>query len=144
MRFWRGFGISGDFERKKLKIVYYIKPVLGEDETKSNGYLKINYDDNSNAVFAENLYESDFKSKIFVSSSEKINSFTGDKKAFLGKGGLSNPDALSKVRLNNSTGFGKQNCIAIQLEIELDSMGTKEIILNLVKKKFLCIMKMVQ
>ena len=122
---------NNTIERKKLKIVYYIKPVLGEDEIKSNGYIKINYDDNSNLVIAENIYEPDFKSKVFVSSSEKIKSFTGDKKFFLGKGGISNPDGLGKVRLNNSTGFGRQNCIAIQIEVELESMGSKEIVLNL-------------
>lgn len=118
-------------ERKKLKIVYYIKSVLGEDEIKSNGCIKVNYDDNSNMIFAENLYESDFKNKVYVSSSEKIKSFTGDKKAFLGKGGISNPDGLRKVRLNNSTGFGATSCIAIQIEVEIDSMSTKEIVLNL-------------
>ena len=122
---------NNTIERKKLKIVYYIKPVLGEDETKSNGFLKISYDENANLVFAENVYESDFKSKVFLTCSEKIKSFTGDKKFFLGEGGLSNPDGLNKVRLNNSTGFGRQNCIAIQIEIELESMGSKEIILNL-------------
>ena len=118
-------------ERKKLKIVYYIKPVLGEDEVKSNGYIKVNYDDNANIVFAENLYEADFKSKVYVSSSEKIKSFTADKKLFLGKGGLANPDGLKKVRLNNSSSLGAQNCIAIQIEVELDSMSSKEIVLNL-------------
>ena len=118
-------------ERKKLKLVYYIKPVLGEDEIKSNGCIKINYDDTSNMVFGENLYESDFKNKVYISSSEKIKSFTGDKKFFLGSGGMSNPDGLKKIRLNNSTGFGKESCIAIQIEIELDSMSSKEIILNL-------------
>lgn len=118
-------------ERKKFKIVYYIKPVLGEDEIKSNGCIKINYDDNSNMVIGENLYEATFKNKVYLSSSEKIKSFTGDKKLFLGKGGISNPDGLKKVRLNNSTGFGTTNCMAIQIEVEIDSMSSKEIVLNL-------------
>lgn len=118
-------------ERKKLKIVYYIKPVLGEDDIKSNGCIKINYDDNSNIVFAENLYEAGFKNKVYVTSSEKIKSFTGDKKFFLGKGGISNPEGLKKVRLNNSTGFGSSTCIAIQIDVEIDSMSSKEIVLNL-------------
>ena len=122
---------NNTIERKKLKIVYYIKPALGEDEVSSNGYIKISYDDNSNIVLAENLYEPNFKSKIYVTSSEKIKSFTGDKRFFLGKGGLSNPDGLRKVRLNNSSGFGKQNCIAIHIEVELESMSSKEILLNL-------------
>ena len=118
-------------ERRKLKLVYYIKPVLGEDEIKSDGCIKINYDDNSNMVIGENLYEATFKNKVFLTSSEKIKSFTGDKKIFLGKGGISNPDGLKKVRLNNSSGFGSTNCIAIQIDIELDSMSSKEIVLNL-------------
>ena len=118
-------------ERRKLKLVYYIKPVLGEDEIKSDGCIKINYDDNSNMVIGENLYEATFKNKVFLTSSEKIKSFTGDKKLFLGKGGISNPDGLKKVRLNNSSGFGSTNCIAIQIDIELDSMSSKEIVLNL-------------
>ncbi len=71
--------------KKKIKLVYYVKPVLGEDETKSNGYIKINFDENCNLVLAENLYEENFRSKMFVSSSCKIKSFTGDKKFFLGK-----------------------------------------------------------
>ena len=118
-------------ERRKLKLVYYIKPVLGEDEIKSDGCIKINYDDNSNMVIGENLYEATFKNKVFLTSSEKIKSFTGDKKLFLGKGGISNPDGLKKVRLNNSSGFGATNCIAIQIDIKLDSMSSKEIVLNL-------------
>ena len=118
-------------EKKHLKLVYYIKPVIGEDEVKSNGNLKLNFDENSNLVLAENLYEENFKSKVFISSSEKIQSFTGDKIFFLGSGGISNPDGLKKIRLNNSTGFGMQNCIAIQLEIEIESMSSKEIVLNL-------------
>ena len=122
---------NNTLERKKLKIVYYVKPVLGEEELKSDGKIKISYDDNANMIFAENLYESDFKSKVYVSSSEKIKSYTGDKKFFLGKGGLSNPNGLKKVRLNNNLGFGNKSCIAIQIEVELDSMSSKEIVLNL-------------
>lgn len=120
---------NNTLERKKLKIFYYTKPVLGEDEVKSNGCIKINYDENSNMIFAENVYDSDFKTKLYISSSEKIKSFTGDKKFFLGKGGVSNPNGLKKIRLNNNSGFGTQNCIAIQIDVEVDSMSSKEIVL---------------
>ena len=118
-------------ERKKIKIVYYIKPVLEEDEIKSVGHLKIDYNSDLNIIFVKNLYEDDFNSKIFVSCSEKIKSFTGDKNNFLGSGGIANPDGLNKIKLNNNNGFGMKNCIAIQIETEIDSMSSKEIILNL-------------
>ncbi len=122
---------NGTPEKKRLKIVYYMKPVLGEDEIKSDGYIKVSYDDNSNMVLLDNLYEADFRNKVYLSSSEKIKSFTGDKKFFLGKGGISNPEGLKKVRLNNSTGFGGGACACIQIEVEIDSMSSKEIVLNL-------------
>ena len=118
-------------ERKKLKIVYYIKPVLGEDELKSTGYIKVNFDNNANLVEAENIYEANFKNKIYISSSEKIRSYTGDQNSFLGKGGIVNPDGLKKYKLNGSDGIGKKACIAVEIEVEIDSLSSKEIVLNL-------------
>ena len=122
---------NNTLKRKKFKVLYYIKPVLGEDDIKSNGYIKVDLDKNANLIVAENLYESNFKNKVYVSSSEEIKSFTGDKKFFLGEGGLSSPAGLKKVRLNNDTGLGKSPCMAIELELEIDSMSTKEFVLTL-------------
>lgn len=41
-----------------------------------------------------------------------------------------NPDALDKVTLDNSSGLGESSCIAIELEIELESFEEKEIVLH--------------
>ena len=116
--------------RKKLRIVYYLKPVLGEDEIKSNGFINLNFNKNGNLIEVQNLYENEFKDLMFVSSSEKIKSYTGDKSSFLGKGGLSNPDGLKKYRLDNSNSIGKKPCVAIEIEVELESMSSKEIVLS--------------
>jgi len=114
--------------RKKIELVYYIKPVLSEDEIKSNQYINLNYEENNNIICAKNLYNKDSIDNIlYVSSSEKIKSFTGDKNFFLGEGGLTNPDGMKKVCLNNDKGIGKDSCIAIEIEVELDSFETKEI-----------------
>ena len=32
--------------KKKIRIVYYIKPVLDEDEIKSNGFINLNFNHN--------------------------------------------------------------------------------------------------
>ena len=117
--------------RKKLRIVYYVKPVLGEDEIKSSEYIKVHFDRNANVVEAQNLYESEFKSIAYISSSEKIKSFTGNKKFFFGKGGISDPDGMKKYSLNNEDGIGKKACMALEIEVELDSMSSKEIVLTL-------------
>lgn len=90
--------------RKRLKLYYYIKPVLGEDEIKTNGNIEVSFDKNSNMIQAKNLYKTEeIENNVYISCSEKIESFTGDKNFFLGKGGISNPQGLRKARLNNDS-----------------------------------------
>ena len=114
--------------KKKLELIYYIKPVLGEDEIKSSNYINVEYEKNNNIVTAENLYNMEFPNEIaYVSSSEPIKSFTGDKKFFIGYGDLANPAGIKKALLNNDSGLGKEACIAIQTDIELESFETKEL-----------------
>ena len=118
--------------RKKIKIVYYIKPVLGEDEIKTNGYINLKYDSNNNIICAQNLYNSDFPNDvIYVSNSEKIKSYTGDKSFFIGNGSISNPEGLKKTSLNNENSLGKKTCIAYEVEVEIESLAEKEIIFTL-------------
>ena len=115
--------------KRKLKLVYYIKPTLGEDEIKTNGFIEVQKD--NNLIVVRNLYKDNFKETVaFVSSSENIKSYTGSKDFFIGKGNLSNPEALDKVTLDNSSGLGQNSCIAIELEIELESFEEKEIVLQ--------------
>ncbi len=115
--------------KRTLKILYYIKPVLGEDEIKTNGYIKLKRD--KNIIIVNNLYKDSFKKNVaFVSSSEDIKSYTGNKDFFIGDGSIQNPEALDKVSLDNSSGLGQNSCIAIELEIELESYEDKEIILQ--------------
>jgi cyclic beta-1,2-glucan synthetase len=79
--------------KKKFSVYYYVKPVIGEDEIKSNQYIKLIYEEKNNIIFAKNMYEMELETPfVFVSSSEPIQEFTGNKKAFLGKGKLSMPD----------------------------------------------------
>jgi cellobiose phosphorylase len=114
--------------RKKIKLYYYMKPVIGEDEIKSNGFIHIDYDKNNNLILAENLYKGDIeKTKVYSSCSEEISSYTGDKKFFFGNGDISNPEALRKIMLNNEDSLGKKACIAYEVEIELESFAQKEI-----------------
>ena len=114
--------------RKHLKLYYYIKPVIGEDEFKTSGNIHIQFDRNSNTLTACNLYASEIdNTKLYMSSSEKIKSYTGDKKFFLGKNGLSNPDGVKKLRLNNSNAIGRNTCMVLEIEVEIESFSNKEI-----------------
>ena len=123
-----------NLSRKTIKIIYYMKPVLGEDELKSNGYINLKYDKNNNIICSQNLYNSEFKNDIiYVSSSEKIKSYTGDKNFFLGNGNISNPDGVKKSSLNNENSLGKKPCIAYEIEVEIESLSEKEIIQKIEK-----------
>lgn len=71
-------------EKRKLKLVYYIKPVLGEDETKTDGYIDLKFDEDKNVLFAKNMYGETLSKNVYISSTEKIVSFTGNKLSFVG------------------------------------------------------------
>ena len=83
-------------KRKNLKILYYIKPVLGEDEIQSNGYINVQME--NNVVTAQNLYTDNFKGSIvFCGSNEKIKSYTGSKNEFIGNQSIDRPKAINSV-----------------------------------------------
>lgn len=114
-------------KKKNLRLFYYIKPVLGEDETISNGYINVKYDGNSNIIYAKNLSNSDFKEILYLSSSEKIKSFTKSRSFFMEKGNLSNPEGLKKVNLDNNQGIDENSLIVYEIDVELEAFETKQI-----------------
>ena len=113
-------------KKKNLKIVYYIKPVLGEDEIKTSGYIKV--EQRGNFVIATNMYKHEMKNEqVFVTTNKKINEFTGDKTEFIGNMDLKNPEKS----LGNKNGLYKKSCIAIEIDVSLEAYETQEILLNL-------------
>ncbi len=112
--------------KKKLKLYYYIKPVLGEDELKSNSNIIVKKE--NEIVYAQNLYTIDFKNMFaYISSSEKISSFTGNKNSFIGNSGVQNPIGITKVSLDNENGLGMDSCIAFEVNIELNPYEKREL-----------------
>ncbi len=67
---------------------------------------------------------------MYVSSSDKISSYTGDENFFIGNRDLKNPVALDKVRLDNRNSLGTRSCIAIEVEVELDEYEDRKIVLS--------------
>ena len=113
-------------EYKKIKLVYYIKPVLGEDEIKSLGHIKV--EKHNNYILATNMYKNEFKDeKVFITSSEPIGNYTGNKDDFIGRFNLKYPQKL----LTNDNGLYKVPCIAGEIIFELKPFDKKELIINL-------------
>ena len=116
-------------KKKEVKIVYYLKPVLDEDEIKSNGYQKIEYNNKFNMITMQNISKTTNTNIMWVSSSENILSYTGSKQSFFGKGNLQSPDALRKVELDNKNSLWQDGIIAIELKVEIEALAKKEIVL---------------
>ncbi len=116
-------------EKRELKLIYYIKPVLGEDIVKTNGTIDVKFDKDSNIVFGKSLYTTDLeKTNCYISSSVNIKSFTGNKRSFIGENGnLSNPEAINKISLDGENALGQESCIAIEFLLELKAYEDKEI-----------------
>ena len=116
--------------KRKLKLVYYIKPVLGEDEIRTNGNIFISK--LGNIILARNiLAEEEFKDKImYVSSNLKIRSFTGEKENFFKGDGIKFPNALFEG-MNSKSGLCKNSCIGVEFEIELDAFEEKNFVIML-------------
>ena len=89
-----------------------------------------------NIVYAKNRYKTVNNEDVcFILSSEEILSYTGNKEFFIGNGSLKNPEALYKTNLDDDNGLGKDSCIAIKLNIELDEYERKDITIVLGEEK---------
>lgn len=116
--------------RKKVRLFYYLNPVLGENQEKVKGYLEIDKVA-SNVVRLHNIGEEDIKSYVYITSSENIQSFTGDRKYFIGKGTLANPEGVKKVNLGNKIDIKENSIVALEFSVVLEAYASKEIVVNI-------------
>ena len=126
---------------KKLKILYYIKPVLGEDEIETNSQICTDLDMNNNIITFKNLgnkfdindtVDNSNTNIAYISSSEKILSYTGSKKGFIGAGNICNPEALNRkgpILLDNQNSIYEEGVVVLEIEVELNEYENKEITL---------------
>lgn len=125
---------NNELKKKKIKLYYYIKPVLEDDEKNAKGYLNLNFHENSNVICLENIAtekESKFNQTLFVTSSEKITSYTGSRQAFFRKGNLSNPEGIHQIKLKSENSLWQEGIIAIECEVTLEALESKNIIFTL-------------
>ena len=115
-------------KKRRIKLVYYLKLVLGEDEEKSNGYLKFNFEQNCNSIIIRNWTNEEFNNCYFVASSENIKSYTANKEEFFGNGNLVNPDG---VKIESFSNTGSDAILAVNIDVELEALGYKDISLIL-------------
>ena len=115
-------------KKKKLRIFYYLKPVLDEDEIKSNEYINLKYNENMNLMILENqLKEKKNRTMMYVTCSEKIKSYTGNKLSFIGKGTIKHPEGLKRIELSRDNSINNDSILVIETEVELEAFEDKDI-----------------
>ena len=111
----------------------YTEWVLGDLRSKYAMHLVTELDPESGALFARNPYSAEFSERVaFFDADGRNKTFTGDRNEFVGRNGsLSNPAAMSRVKLSGKVGVGLDPCAAIQISVELAEGEEKEIIFKL-------------
>ena len=116
---------------RKLALTYYVRPVLGVNDQSTAMHIRTSQDD-TGAVLVENPYNEEFAGKImFADCSERERQITGDRKEFLGWGGLSSPDGLRTQSLSGTVGIGLDPCAVIKVPLLLKQNEEKEVVFTL-------------
>lgn len=118
-------------QKRKIKIVFYAKLAMGEDELFSDGFINLQYDNNSNMILAKNIINENFQNYAYIASSHEINSYTGNLDEFFGDGNLSNPEGIKIDRFSNTNSLNNDNIIAFNIELELETLEHKDIVIIL-------------
>ncbi|MCX8129462.1 MAG: glycosyl transferase [Clostridia bacterium] len=113
---------------RELTLTYYIRPVLGVSDQATAMHIKTSLSE-SGTLLVENPYNEEFAGRvIFIDTSEKERSVTGDRKEFFGLGKLTYPEALKRQKLSGRVGKGYDPCAAMQISITLSRSEEKKII----------------
>jgi len=106
---------------RKLSLTYYLEWTLGESRESSQMHVATRWDDEIQAILANNHYNPDFPGEMaFAALSTSVNSHTADRTDFLGRNrSMRNPVAMERVSLSQKTGTGLDPCAGLQTVFRL-------------------------
>ena len=118
---------------RRLSATGYMEWVLGDLRAKSQMHIITEMDSGSGAIFAKNIYNTEFGSRVvFFDVDDTNKTFTTDRTEFIGRNGmLKNPEAMGKSRLSGKLGAALDPCAALQVMIDLADDEKKEIVFRL-------------
>lgn len=107
--------------QRKLKVTWYIRPVLGIDENRTSRFITTRMDI-SGILFIENKFSDEFRGKTaFVAAGAEEIYYTCDRTEFIGhKGDPAEPAGLFGDRLSGEAGAGLDPCAAVSCIAEPD------------------------
>ncbi len=112
-----------------LETACYFRPVLGTEFSQTSPYIVTGFDEVSNAILIDNVYNADFRGlRAFLACSESGVSYTGSRLNFFGTDmDISNPAGMRK-ELDSNTGAGIDSCAVLKEGIRLKPGETREIV----------------
>ncbi len=116
---------------RRLSITAYVEWVLGATRAESAPFVVTEIDPETRAIFARNHWSTNFGTRVaFADLGGRQQSWTGDRKEFLGRNGtLDRPAALvGSKSLTNRVGGGFDPCGALQTHLELGADSSTEIV----------------
>lgn len=122
-------------EKVNLTLFYYIRPVLGVTDEKTENLLETEIKEN--IFMVKNSTNVEFKnSTMFIGTSEVIKSYTGDRAEFIGRApNYENPEGVKRERLSNRVGIGYNPCSVIEVKLEIAADEKKELTFLLGEEK---------
>jgi cellobiose phosphorylase len=119
-----------------FSITSYSEWVLGVTREQSQRFVVSEYDQELEALFARNTYNTDFRERVaFVAvvanpADQLVPlSFTADRTEFIGRNGsLQQPAGLAGIRLSGRIGAGLDPCAVLQVQVQLQPQQEKEIV----------------
>ena len=117
----------------KLSATSYVEWVLGDLRYKTAMHVNTSVDLNGSLIYATNPYNQEFSDHVsFLQTDDSTNSFTCDRKEFLGRNGmLKNPAAMKRSKLSGKKGVALDPCAAIQVFFDIAPGQKREIVFRL-------------
>jgi len=116
---------------RRLSITSYVEWVLGATGGSSRSFIETKRDTATGGLLARNSWSTAFPLRVaFADMGGRENSWTCDRKEFLGRNEYSAPAALrTRARLSGASGAGIDPCAAQQCLVEMESDESTEIVI---------------
>lgn len=116
--------------KRDLSLYFFVEWVMGVTRDVTAPYIVTDIARDGNMLTVRNPYNVEFKDRIaFISASEKLLSYSGDKMEFIGRtGSYAAPTGLLAQQLSNRVGAALDPCGAIQVGVELEPGETRQVV----------------
>ncbi|MGH9558706.1 MAG: GH36-type glycosyl hydrolase domain-containing protein, partial [Bryobacteraceae bacterium] len=114
---------------RTLSVYYFAEWVLGSVREQQQLHVRTSFDRESGALLAGQTWTGESGRVAFAAANPRALSFSGDRCAFLGRGGSrSNPAAVRRISLDGRTGPALDPCAALQTSVAIEPGAQTEIV----------------